>query len=173
MKEGSSENGNHSKTERQHPRGSRALVRRAGLALMLAAVSFALMLGGRVIAPVAALGAPTRDGPDMPELEHEERQEFLSYVWGIGLAVLLTVVPFGLVHWFSGMPHLALFIVIGVLALVQMLVHFHFFLHIGLRQNREDLQLLLFSALLLIIMVAGTLWIMTSLAWRMALPGSP
>jgi cytochrome o ubiquinol oxidase operon protein cyoD len=77
-----------------------------------------------------------------------------------------------LVHWFPGIHRLSLFLVIGAFALVQMLVHFRFFLHIGFRQNREDLQLLLFSALLLTIMVAGTVWIMASLAQRMAMPAS-
>jgi hypothetical protein len=52
---------------------------------------------------------------------------------------------------------------------VLIMVHFRFFLHIGFRQKREDLQLLLFSALLLIIMVTGTLWIMASLAVRMTM----
>ncbi|TAL88615.1 MAG: cytochrome-c oxidase [Rhodanobacter sp.] len=102
----------------------------------------------------------------------EERKEFRSYAWGIGLALLLTVVPFGLVQWMA-MPRVTLLIIIGAFALVQMLVHFRFFLHIGFRQKREDLQLILFSTVLLIIMVAGTIWIMASLATRMALPGSP
>jgi cytochrome o ubiquinol oxidase operon protein cyoD len=102
----------------------------------------------------------------------EERKEFRSYVWGIGLALLLTLVPFALVHW-AAMPRISLLIVIGALALIQMLVHFRFFLHIGLRQKREDLQLIVFSALLLTIMVAGTIWIMASLATRMAMPWQP
>lgn len=104
------------------------------------------------------------------DLKREERQEFRSYVWGIGLALVLTVVPFALVHWMA-MPRLPLLIVIGAMALVQILVHFRFFLHIGFKQNREDLQLILFSALLLTIMVAGTVWIMASLALRMGMPG--
>lgn len=104
--------------------------------------------------------------------KQDERREFHSYVWGIALALLLSVVPFVLVHWFPAIPRLSVFIVIGVFALVQMLVHFRFFLHIGFRQNREDLQLLLFSALLLVIMVGGTVWIMASLAQRMAMPAS-
>ena len=101
----------------------------------------------------------------------EERKEFRSYVWGVGLALLLTLVPFALVQWMA-MPRLPMLIVIGAFALVQMLVHFRFFLHIGFRQKREDLQLIVFSALLLIIMVAGTIWIMASLAIRMAMKGS-
>ena len=63
-----------------------------------------------------------------------------------------------------------LLIVVGVFALVQMIVHLRFFLHISFRQKREDLQLILFSALLLTIMVMGTIWIMASLALRMAMP---
>ena len=33
----------------------------------------------------------------------QERRDFRSYVWGIGLALLLTLVPFALVHW-VGIP---------------------------------------------------------------------
>lgn len=102
----------------------------------------------------------------------EERKEFRHYVWGIGLALFLTLVPFALVHW-ATLPRVSLLVVIGVLAILQMLVHFRFFLHIGLTEKRENLQLVVFSALLLTIMVAGTIWIMSSLAIRMAMPGSP
>ena len=96
----------------------------------------------------------------------DERRTFRAYVWGVGLALVLTLVPFALVHW-AAMPRSTLLIAIGILALVQIVVHFRFFLHIGLRENRDDLQLILFSALLLFIMVLGTLWIMASLATRM------
>jgi cytochrome o ubiquinol oxidase subunit IV len=106
------------------------------------------------------------------ERNQEERRDFRSYVWGIGLALLLTLVPFALVHWID-IPRFPLLIVIGAFALVQMLVHFRFFLHIGFKQKREDLQLILFSTLLLTIMVAGTIWIMASLALRMTMPASP
>lgn len=102
----------------------------------------------------------------------EERRDFRSYVWGFCLALLLTVVPFALVYW-SAIPRFPLLIVIGVFALAQILVHFRFFLHIGFKQKREDLLLILFSALLLTIMVAGTIWIMATLSMRMPLPMSP
>lgn len=99
----------------------------------------------------------------------EERKEFGSYVWGIGLGLLLTLVSFALVHW-AAVPRVSLLFVIGASALAQMLVHFRFFLHLGFKGNREDLQLIVFSALLLTIMVAGTIWIMASLATRMGMP---
>lgn len=114
----------------------------------------------------------THDSNDHGDLREQERRDFLSYVWGAGLALTLTVVPFALVHWLH-LPHLPVLMAIGALALVQILVHFRFFLHIGFRQHREDLQLILFSALVLLIMLAGTIWIMASLALRMALPASP
>ena len=57
---------------------------------------------------------------------------------------------------------------IGAFALVQLVVHLRFFLHIDLsHQKREDLQLILFSVLLLAIMALGTIWIMGNLATRM------
>ena len=99
-----------------------------------------------------------------------ERRDFRSYVWGISLALLLTLMPFALMHWAEIIPRFQLLILIGAFALVQMIVHFVFFLHINFRQKREDLQLILFSTLLLIIMVGGTLWIMGNLALRMVMP---
>ncbi len=114
------------------------------------------------------MNEPTHAEVDRAEPREGERREFRSYAWGVGLALALTVVPFALVHW-KLMARDALFIAIGAFALVQMVVHFRFFLHIGFQRKREDLHLILFSTLLLFIMVAGTIWIMTSLATRMAL----
>lgn len=118
-----------------------------------------------------------------------EQHDLRSYLWGLVLALLLTAVPFALVQWptlalalTGGLPFAPapwqsptrgpVLLVVGVLALVQVVVHFRFFLHIGLRRQREDLLLILFSALMLIVMVAGTLWIMGNLSLRMALPGA-
>ncbi|HET7610626.1 MAG TPA: cytochrome C oxidase subunit IV family protein [Rhodanobacteraceae bacterium] len=111
--------------------------------------------------------AQTRE--DKADEARQARREFLSYASGIALALALTLVPFWAVHWHA-LPQTALYIMIGAFALVQMVVHFRFFLHIGFRQKRDDLQLILFSALLLVIMIGGTLWIMGSLARRMVLP---
>ena len=57
---------------------------------------------------------------------------------------------------------------LALLALAQIVVQLRCFLHIGLkRQKREDLQLLLFTVLLLAIMAFGTLWLMADLSDRM------
>lgn len=96
-----------------------------------------------------------------------ERSETLTYVVGYGLALLLTAAAFGLVwlHLLSGRN--AFYVVLG-LGLAQMLVHFRCFLHIDLRRNsRPDLQLLLFSAVIIALMVGGTLVVLFNLHGRM------
>lgn len=54
-----------------------------------------------------------------------------------------------------------------------MVVRFRSFLHVGLKRKREDLQLILSSALVPTILLAGTLRIMFNLAGRKALPMAP
>ena len=69
-------------------------------------------------------------------------------------------------HWPASICD-TLAIVLG-LALVQMVVHFRFFLHISFRKSaRDDLQLILFSTLIVILMVSGTLVILFNLRARM------
>ncbi|HTX04627.1 MAG TPA: cytochrome C oxidase subunit IV family protein [Steroidobacteraceae bacterium] len=98
----------------------------------------------------------------------EYGRELRGYLWGYGLAILLTLLPFGLVKW-AVLPEYGLYLAIGVCALVQVIVHFRFFLHIDPpRQNVDDLHLILFTGLLLFFMVAGTIWILTSLAERVS-----
>ena len=94
-------------------------------------------------------------------------QELRSYIYGFTLALILTGLAFGMVHW-SLFQHFWMLIGIGALALLQIIVHFRFFLHIGFsEQKREDLQLVLFSTLILALMVGGTIWILHNLAARM------
>ena len=97
----------------------------------------------------------------------EELRERASYLVGYVLAVLLTVAAFLAVTEgrLSGGHAL---LVVAILGLIQLLVHLRYFLHIDLGgQKREDLQLILFSSLLLAIMVGGTVWIMGNLAMHM------
>jgi cytochrome o ubiquinol oxidase subunit IV len=96
-----------------------------------------------------------------------KRDEVRSYVIGYGLALALTGAAFATVHWPSFAATTTLAIVLG-LALVQMVVHFRFFLHISLRKSaRDDLQLILFSTLIVTLMVSGTLVILFNLRARM------
>jgi len=95
------------------------------------------------------------------------RQERRSYAIGYGLALALTLLVFALVG-FDLLPRRSTLWVAGVAAVMQIVVHFRFFLHIRLKgQTREDLQLILFTTLLLLLMGGGTIWIMTDLSRRM------
>lgn len=99
--------------------------------------------------------------------EAELRRERRSYLTGLALALVLTLIPFGMVAWGGWSTSAAMWLIAGS-ALVQIVVHFRFFLHIDLsQQKREDLQLILFTALLLAIMASGTIWIMANLYTRM------
>lgn len=97
----------------------------------------------------------------------DQRRDLRSYAIGFALAMLLTAAAFALVLW-SPWPRPVVLACVAVLALVQVVVHLRWFLHIDLgRQKREDLQLILFSALLLLLMAGGTLWVLANLAQRM------
>ena len=98
----------------------------------------------------------------------ERGEVFSAFVLGYGLALLFTRVRLRP----GGAPHADG--TAGVLRrarprhLVQMLTHFRFFLHIDGRQNsRPDLQLLLFSAVIVALMVGGTLVVLFNLYGRM------
>ena len=96
-----------------------------------------------------------------------EKRETLTYLVGYGLALLLTTVAFGLVYFGLLGGRQAFYTVLG-LGLAQMLVHFRCFLHIDLeRSARADLQLLLFSSLIVALMVGGTLVVLFNLQQRM------
>jgi len=95
------------------------------------------------------------------------RQEQRHYLTGFALALLLTIIPFGVVYLgtFSG---LLTGVILAISAIAQLVVQLHFFLHIGLRKSsREDLQLILFTTLIMIIMISGTLWVLTNQMHRM------
>ena len=97
-----------------------------------------------------------------------ERRERRGYLLGATIALGLTLLAFAMVRW-KLLPPDALIAAVGILAIVQIIVHFRFFLHVGFKRNAEDLHLIAFTALILLIMVAGTVWIMGSLAVRMSL----
>jgi cytochrome o ubiquinol oxidase operon protein cyoD len=90
-----------------------------------------------------------------------------SYIVGYVLAIILTVIPFGVVA-FDLLSYQATLIVIAVLAVIQVFVHMGFFLHISLKDTpRENILVLGFAAVLIFIMIGGTLWIMLDLHHRM------
>jgi len=97
----------------------------------------------------------------------EGQRELNRYIAGGLLSIVLTVVAFAVVLWFD-LTRATTLSIVGLSAVAQIIIQVRYFLHIDLsRQKREDLQLILFSLLLLTVMAGGTIWIMGSLAGRM------
>ncbi len=87
--------------------------------------------------------------------------------FGLALAIVLTAVAFGSVAW-GGLSRTTVLWIVAVTAVAQIVVHFRFFLHIDLsKSKRDDLQLILFSSLIVAVMVGGTIWILANLQMRM------
>ena len=95
------------------------------------------------------------------------RGSFKSYTTGFILSILLTAIAFALVV-IGALPRPAvLFGIIGA-ALVQILVHLHYFLHLDTSSEaRWNILAILFTLLIMIIFVGGTIWIMFNLNYRM------
>lgn len=94
-------------------------------------------------------------------------QEMRKILIGFGLAVVLTALPFAAVAG-QLVPRNATLWMIAIAAVVQILVHLHFFLGIGFTgPHRERLSSLIFACVLIFIMVGGTLWVMGNLYQRM------
>jgi cytochrome o ubiquinol oxidase operon protein cyoD len=95
-----------------------------------------------------------------------ESRDRWNYVTGTVLSIVLTLAAFGAV--LSGAGRGLALAIVAAAAVAQIAVQLRFFLHLGFSgQKREDLQLVLFSLLLLTIMAGGTIWILTNLSGRM------
>ncbi len=94
-------------------------------------------------------------------------RELRDYATGMVLALILTGTAFGLTLW-TQWPVRTRFIVICTCAILQLLVHFRYFLHIDLdKSHRDDLQLILFSSLIIALLVGGMLWVVFNENMRM------
>ena len=86
-----------------------------------------------------------------------------TYIVGYGLTVLLTIGAFALVAQQSLSKRNLVAVVIS-LAVIQLFVQLRFFLHLGKESKpRWNLAAFAFMAVVLVILVFGSLWIMYSL----------
>jgi cytochrome o ubiquinol oxidase operon protein cyoD len=92
-----------------------------------------------------------------------------GYWIGYVLALVLTAAAFALVVT-NAMPRLETLIAIAVLAVIQTVVHLRFFLHINTKSTPVEMLVSgLFALVLVLIMIGGSLWIMTDLDARMGM----
>jgi cytochrome o ubiquinol oxidase subunit IV len=90
-----------------------------------------------------------------------------SYLTGFVLSLILTAIPFALVMsgTVSSSATLAGIFIAGI---VQILVHLHYFLHLDTSSAaRWNVLAMIFTLLIMILFVGGTLWIMYTLNYRM------
>ncbi len=92
---------------------------------------------------------------------------FRSYATGFILSVALTAIPFVLVV--QGMlSYRVTRIAIFSAAIVQILVHLYYFLHINASSRaRWYVLAMLFALLIMLLIVGGTIWIMYHLNYRL------
>jgi len=96
-----------------------------------------------------------RDAPEHGNLR--------SLTTGFLLSVALTVLPFALVM--SGAASRAIVLpIIVVVAVIQILVHLHYFLHLDFsRRESRNVAALVFTVLIVAILVGGSVWIMINI----------
>lgn len=95
------------------------------------------------------------------------RASFTTYTIGFGLSVLLTTIAFWLVMG-NVLTGNALYASLLGLAVIQLYVQLHFFIHLGHETKpRWNLLAFLFMVLVVLIIVIGSIWIMNSLNYNM------
>ncbi|MBK4775794.1 cytochrome o ubiquinol oxidase subunit IV [Candidatus Pantoea edessiphila] len=90
-----------------------------------------------------------------------------SYIFGFILSVVLTNIPFWMVISHSTSHYVMLGIIVSC-AIIQILVHLFCFLHLDSKsENGWNMISLVFSALIILIIVTGSIWIMSNLNYNM------
>lgn len=94
------------------------------------------------------------------------RGSLKSYLTGFVLSLILTAIPFALVlsgTWSSSATLAGIFSA----GIVQILVHLYYFLHLDTSSAaRWNLVAMIFSVLIMVLFVGGTIWIMYNLYYR-------
>ncbi|MDQ5982017.1 MAG: cytochrome o ubiquinol oxidase subunit [Patescibacteria group bacterium] len=91
----------------------------------------------------------------------------VKYVIGFVLSLVLTMTA----YWVTvnGIDKTTLYLILAVLALVQMVVQLIFFLHLGEEARpRYKLATFLLMSFMLAIIVVGSIWIMDNMNYNMA-----
>ena len=106
------------------------------------------------------------------ELDHDTMHITVGgYVTGFVLSVILTAIPFWLVMGkvFAN-PTVTTFVILGF-AIVQIYVHMVFFLHMTSKaEGGWTWMSLIFTLLLVVITLSGSMWVMYHLKTNMTLP---
>ena len=90
-----------------------------------------------------------------------------SYLTGFILSVILTVIPFAMVMSGSASHSTILAVVVGM-AVIQVIVHLYYFLHLDRSiAQRNNVIAFVFTAIVILLLVGLSLWIMFSIHFEM------
>lgn len=90
-----------------------------------------------------------------------------SYMIGFILSIILTAIPFWMVMDGSA-SHATTLGVVVICAVIQVLVHLVYFLHLDSKsEGGWNMVAIVFSAIIILIVVVGSLWIMWNLNYNM------
>ena len=96
-----------------------------------------------------------------PAEGHIPHGDFRSYMTGFVLSVILTAIPFALVMSGGFESRAVTALVVLLFAVIQIVVHMIYFLHMDLHaEGGWTVISLMFTLIVLIICLAGTIWVM-------------
>jgi cytochrome o ubiquinol oxidase subunit IV len=96
------------------------------------------------------------------------KASFKFYTVGFILSILLTAIAFALAIQSGGLPRWTVLTGIFGAAVLQILVHLHYFLHLDTSSSaRWNILALVITLLIMILFVGLSLWIMANLDYRM------
>ncbi|WP_315832272.1 cytochrome o ubiquinol oxidase subunit IV [Bradyrhizobium prioriisuperbiae] len=111
----------------------------------------------------AHAGQPTEHaGPQHDHHEHQaDHGSLRSYLIGFGLSVVLTAIPFWLVMTGALGSKQATVLVVMAMAVIQIVVHMVYFLHMNARsEGGWTMMALIFTLIVVVIALSGSLWVM-------------
>ncbi|HEX7731522.1 MAG TPA: cytochrome o ubiquinol oxidase subunit IV [Rhodanobacter sp.] len=93
--------------------------------------------------------------------EHASHGSLRSYLTGFALAAILTVIPFWLVMGHVFQSHWLTITLVLLLAVVQILVHVVYFLHLDTRsEGGWNMLSFVFTIVLVVIVLGASIWVM-------------
>ncbi|GGZ03384.1 cytochrome o ubiquinol oxidase subunit IV [Novosphingobium colocasiae] len=100
--------------------------------------------------------------------DHGNHGSMRDYVIGFLLSVVLTAIPFWLVMSHAIADRQATALVIMAFAIVQIVVHMIYFLHMNAKaESGWTIMALIFTVIIVIIALSGSLWVMYHLNHNM------
>jgi cytochrome o ubiquinol oxidase operon protein cyoD len=93
--------------------------------------------------------------------EHANHGSLRGYLTGFALAAILTIIPFWLVMGHVFANHWLTITIVLLLAVVQILVHVIYFLHLDTRsEGGWNMLAFIFTIVLVVIVLGASIWVM-------------